>query len=209
MKKTILFLALIFILTQTAKTQINWSDYSFSHQSKLNGKDSPVGIIIALNKANETLNTVTGTWNAINASQSKAPVTEKVLKPVLIHHLIESGAEPSGYVLADCKTPQELEKLVSNPSWKVLCNDKNCQAVSFKDNTVAIAFFSAGLLKIRNSELTTDKPCLILVSGGKMYVSDPNHIGGKATIVFKGKKMVVDVPENGTTSIGVPFEIGN
>ena len=56
MKKTILFLALIFILTQTAKTQINWRDYSFSHRSKLNGKDLPVGIIIALNKANETFN---------------------------------------------------------------------------------------------------------------------------------------------------------
>jgi hypothetical protein len=56
MKKTILFLALIFILTQTAKTQINWSDYSFSHGRKLSGKDSPVGMIIAINEANETFN---------------------------------------------------------------------------------------------------------------------------------------------------------
>lgn len=158
---------------------------------------------------NVCLNTVTGTWNSINASQSKAPVTEKVFKPVLIHHLNDSEAESSGYVLADCKTTQELEKLVANPTWKVLSNDKNCQAVSFKDNTVAIAFFSAGLLKVRNSELTTDKPCLILVSGGRMYVSDPNHIGGKTTIVFKGKKLVIDVPENGTTSMGVLFDLGN
>jgi len=110
--------------------------------------------------------------------------------------------------LADCKTPQELEKLVSNPFWEVLCNDKTCQAVSFKDNTVAIAFFSAGALKIRNSELTTDKACLILISNGKLYVSDPNHIGGKTTIMFKGKKFVIDVPENGTTSKEVPFEAG-
>jgi len=56
MKKIILLLPLIIILTQTAKTQINWSDYSFSSGSKLSGKESPVGIIIALNKANETFN---------------------------------------------------------------------------------------------------------------------------------------------------------
>ena len=56
MKKTILFLALIFIFAQAAHAQINWSDYSYSHGSKLSGKDSPIGIIIALNKANETFN---------------------------------------------------------------------------------------------------------------------------------------------------------
>ena len=56
MKKTILFLALILILIQATQAQINWGDYSFSHGRKLSGKDSPVGIIIALNKANETFN---------------------------------------------------------------------------------------------------------------------------------------------------------
>jgi len=46
------------------------------------------------------------------------------------------------------------------------------------------------------------------VSGRKLYVSDPNHIGGKTMIMFKGKKLVVDVPENGTTSKGMPFDMG-
>ena len=154
---------------------------------------------------NLCINTITGNWNAINTSQSKAPVTEKVFKPVLIHHLNDSGAAPSGYVLVECKTPEQVSKIESNPSWKVLCNDKNCQAVSFKDNTIAIAFFSAGLLKVRNSELTTDEACLILVSGGKMYVSDPNHIGGMIKIGWKGKELSFDAPVNGTTSKGMVF----
>ena len=74
MKKIFLLLPLIIILTQTAKTQINWSDYSFSNGTKLSGKESPVGLIIALNKANETFNVdVTKGNEATYKSLSKNP----------------------------------------------------------------------------------------------------------------------------------------
>ena len=151
------------------------------------------------------LNTVTGTWTSINHSQSDTPVTEKVFKPVMVHHIINSGSESTGYVLASCKTPQQVKKLAGNPSWKILNNDKTCQAVSFKDKTLTAAFFSAGSLKIRNSALIADKPCLILISRDKLYVSDPNHIGGMIKIKWNDKVLDIDVPKDGATSEGIAF----
>ena len=56
MKKTILFLTVIFILAQTVQAQINWRDYSFSPQNSTGGKDSPVGIVIAVNQTNQIFN---------------------------------------------------------------------------------------------------------------------------------------------------------
>ena len=153
------------------------------------------------------LNTITGTWISINKSQSTIPVTEKVFKPVMVHHISKSGGESTGYVLSSCNTPQQLKKLAGKPTWKILSNDKNCQAVSFKDRTLAVAFFSAGFLKIKNSELTADKPCLILISRDKIFVSDPNHQGGMIKINWRGKALDIEVPKDGATSEGIPFDI--
>ena len=154
---------------------------------------------------NLNLNTVTGTWASINHSQSSKPITEKVFKPVIVHHIVNSRSESTGYVLASCKTPQHVRKLAANPEWNVLSNDKNCQAVSFKDKTLAVAFFTAGSLKIKNAELIADKPCLMLISRDKLYVSDPNHIGGMIKIRWKNKVLDIDVPKDGATSEGVAF----
>ena len=154
------------------------------------------------------LNTVTDTWKSINTSQSAQPVTEKVFKPVMVHSINNSVAKSTGYVMVSCKTPQLLKKLAGKPTWKILSNDKDCQAVSFQDGTLAVAFFSAGSLKIKNTELTADKPCLILISNMKIYISDPNHKGGMMKISWKNKVFNIEVPKDGTTSEGKPFDMG-
>ena len=151
------------------------------------------------------LNTVAGTWKSINTSQPAQPVTDKVFKPVMVHPINKSVAKSTGYLLASCKSPQLLKKLAGKPTWKILSNDKYCQAVSFQDGTLAVAFFSAGTLKIRNSELTSDKPCLLLISNDRIYVSDPNHNGGVIKIRCKDKVLDIEVPKDGTTSEGKPF----
>jgi hypothetical protein len=56
--------------------------------------------------------------------------------------------------------------------------------------------------------LTTDKPCLILISKDKIYVSDPNHKGGMIKIRWKDKVLDIEVPEDGATSAGKPFDMG-
>jgi chondroitin AC lyase len=151
------------------------------------------------------LNTVTSTWQSINKSQSALPVTEKVFKPVMVHHLSNSVSEPTGYVLVSCNTPQQVKNLSDKPTWKILSNDRICQAVSFSDKTLSIAFFSAGSLKVEKSELTTDKPCLILITKDKIFVSDPNHNGGMIKISWNDKVFDIEVSNDGTTTKGVPF----
>jgi chondroitin AC lyase len=163
-------------------------------------------IPIGLADINLSLNTLTGTWKSINASQSNAIVTDKIFKPVMVHHVAQSVGSASGYVLASCKTPLLVKKLADAPTWKVISNDSICQAVSFNDKSLQAAFFSVGTLKIGNSILTFDRPCLIFISGDKIYASDPNHKGGIVKIGWKGKELNVGLPENGTTSEGMAFE---
>ncbi|MDP4290503.1 MAG: polysaccharide lyase family 8 super-sandwich domain-containing protein [Bacteroidota bacterium] len=164
-------------------------------------------IPIATGEVDLSLNTLTGSWKSINASQSAATVHDKVFKPVLVHHIDKSEGRAAGYVLAGCASPQQVKKLAESPDWKILSNNGTCQAVSFNDKTLQAAFFAPGSLKVENSVLTVDMPCLIQVSGGKMYASDPNHKGGNVKIGWKGKKQSITLPENGTTGEAIPFEL--
>jgi len=54
MKKTILFLALIFIFAQLVNAQIKRSEYSESFQNGLNNNVSTIGIIIAIHNTNDS-----------------------------------------------------------------------------------------------------------------------------------------------------------
>jgi chondroitin AC lyase len=119
------------------------------------------------------LEKVTGSWNDINTSQSETPVTEKVFLPVL-QHKAGQGSDNTGYVLTSCAGEAQAKTLAGRPSWKVLRNDRDCQAVRFNDGTVMCAFYIKGDLVISKTKtLTAEKPCLMLLSGGRLYTSSP------------------------------------
>ncbi len=148
---------------------------------------------------NITLKTVTGSWTSINGSQSDKTVREKIFMPEIIYPKQNTGLS-SGYVLASCKNVKETVQLVNDPAWKVLRNDKDCQAVIFKDKTVMVAFFESASLKISDKyHLQTDKPCLVLFSGNKLFVSDPTHKGGTIKLKLNEKSFDVQLPVDGTT----------
>lgn len=147
------------------------------------------------------LNTTKGTWQSINASTVSPPVEEKVFMPVIkLQDLLKE--QSFGYVLAACRTPQDADKLAGRPEWKVLRNDNDCQAVSFKDGTLMAAFYTGTSLDGgRNKQLKADKPCLILVSKNKVYVSDPLHKGGTVKIELNNKVMSLEMPSDGGISL--------
>jgi len=141
------------------------------------------------------LKSVTGSWSLINQSGSEQPVTEKIFMPVLLH----GRSTSSGYVVAVCKTAEEARKLIEKPEWAVVRNDGECQAVLFRDGTLMAAFASPAQVRLKNKkQLSADKPCLVIVSGGKMFVSDPTRTGGAVNIRWGNKQFVFILPAAGT-----------
>lgn len=145
------------------------------------------------------LKTATGSWSSINASGSPAPVSEKVFLPVLVQPAAQLPSA-TGYVLADCSSPRQAARLARKPAWTILRNDDRCQAAYFKDGIVAAAFFSADTLKLPgNRRLEVDKPCLLLLSGGSLYMSDPSHSGATVHLRIDGISRQVEMPKDGSS----------
>ena len=142
---------------------------------------------------------VTGTWTSINQSEIPGPVNDKVFLPVMLHGE-NLNNKSTGYVLAYCPTPALANKITGNPMWKILQNDTLIQAVSFIQGNLMAAFYTAGKLKLNGgSALEADRPCLIMVSGNKIFASDPAQIGGQINIRYKGKTHKLVLPEDGTS----------
>ena len=118
----------------------------------------------------------TGSWNAINTSQSETPVTEQVFLPILRYKAGHDG-EHTGYVIVSCATAVQAQTLAKHPLWQVLRNDRDCQAVRFNDGTVMCAFYTKGnLIVSKTKTLTAEKPCLMLLSGGRLYTNSPAEL---------------------------------
>jgi chondroitin AC lyase len=145
------------------------------------------------------MGTDTGSWRTINLSEPEGLVKERVFTPIMIH---PSGAQriSTGYVLAFCGTATAAQSLAQRPSWKILRNDRNCQAVQFDDGVTGCAFYTAGSLVLDGKKtIAVDKGCLILLSGGLIYVGDPSHKGQEVTITINKKVKHIALPKDGTT----------
>jgi chondroitin AC lyase len=140
----------------------------------------------------------TGSWQSINASEPAAPVTEKVFMPVLIH---PSGPVSSGYVLAACERHGQARALAERPSWKVLRNSADCQAVRFRDGLTLCAFYTKGSLALDSHRtIAVDNPCLVLVAGERLSISDPSQRQGDLTVRLNNKSRHLQLPKDGTTT---------
>ncbi len=152
----------------------------------------PSAVEVRLEKAS-------GSWAAINASLPDSTVTENVFLPTLLHKKADKN---TGYVLAPGATAAQVSELANNPSWKILRNDSNCQAIRFKDGTVMCAFYTKDSLVISKTKtITVDKSCLLLLSGPVIYAADPTQKG--ETIALNGiqqKTWYLHLPVGGNTA---------
>ena len=143
------------------------------------------------------LTSATGTWSSINQSGSDEIVTEKVFMPVLRHAPSSTSA---GYFVASCKRPEEAGKLQANPPFKIIQNDEACQSVRFRDGTWMTAFFASGVVAANKKQtLSADRPCLVVLSKGKLFASDPTHNGGDVSIRMAKKVVTLALPADGST----------
>ncbi|GEP96599.1 polysaccharide lyase family 8 super-sandwich domain-containing protein [Chitinophaga cymbidii] len=142
---------------------------------------------------NIRLEKVTGNWTTINASETPQQLTEKIFTPVMIH-----DRPATGYALALCETPAQAAALADHPAWKVLRNDRDCQAVRFDDGALMIAFYAAGAVK---GYVEADQPCLVMLKDGMLYASDPTHKGITVNIKTGHETFRLTLPADGTTIV--------
>jgi chondroitin AC lyase len=141
------------------------------------------------------LKNVDASWYDINHSQSPTVVHDKVFMISLLHR-----ASSSGYVVAYASSPEEAANIATHRSWKVLRNDRVCQAVQFNDGTLMTAMYKEGAIKISSTiSVRVSRPCLLLVKGMKIFVSDPNHKGGSFSVAINGIQYGGDITADGTT----------
>lgn len=115
--------------------------------------------------------------------------------------LLHADATPaSGYAVACVSSAAEGRNIVRHPVWKVVRNDRECQAVVFQDGTIMAAFGSGGSADVgEGKQLSLSRPGLVLVSSGKIWVSDPARTGGSVTVRFGDLQRVVTLPADGST----------
>jgi chondroitin AC lyase len=144
------------------------------------------------------LKSVSGSWKSINSSMPDKRVTEKIFHPKIDHgHLLKDSY--SGYAVAYASTPQQAQTIASNPAWQILRNYEDCQAVYFEDGTVMAAFYTTTPLKSDQIQLEVSAPCLILIKGNKMYVTDLAHWETDIRIKWNNTIFKVTTPANGAT----------
>ncbi len=150
-------------------------------------------------KVSVRLENVSGTWAAINASESNAIVNDKTFMPIIINDNLKQSSS-FAYMVAYCNNIAKANSLITKRDFSIVRNDSLCQAISFTDGTVMIAFFSPSSVSICNKNITADQPSLIMISNNKLYVSDPQQINNTVNVQINKRFYKVQLPKNGFTS---------
>jgi chondroitin AC lyase len=135
---------------------------------------------------NVHLQTVTGNWQNINKSETDEWLKEKVFMPALLH-LNLNKAQSFVYVLAHCVNSKEANEVSKKPGFKIIRNDTTCQSVLTDNGEFMTSFFQPASIKIEGRKLSVDKPCLILITSNKIYISDPFHKGETLKLTLGNK----------------------
>src|SRR2546430_10136592 len=92
----------------------------------------------------------------------------------------------------------------SNEEVQIIANTPQQQAVYHKRlDLLAVAFWKAG--RARNLEV--DRPCLLLLRGGKLAVSDPENRPGDVKATVDGKTIDVKLPDGDLAGSSVVTDV--
>jgi chondroitin AC lyase len=133
--------------------------------------------------------TVTGSWNRVFSKYKDEPIQAGIFKLWFEH-----GANPSGKTYAYCLVPRadkiKMQKLEAKPSFRILKNGTDVQAVISSDQKWrGIIFYQAGKSELMGG-IETDQPCVVMIKKEKgvlsVSVSDPTQKLSQIQLTFKG-----------------------
>ncbi len=142
-----------------------------------------------------------GAWYDINHGYSHDPVTAPVFLPILEQGVSPAG-KASGFAVVSCATPHDAATAAAKPTWHILSNTANCQALRFDDGAVMTVFYQPGTVQADGKTLfAVDYPCLLLQSSGQLRACDPTQKGGVVHITrADGSVVAFTLPPGGLVS---------
>jgi chondroitin AC lyase len=116
-------------------------------------------------------------WNAVNGNESKDPVVGDLFSLALDH-----GTKPENQAFEYRIVPAiSREKLADFGSKAVVTNQTTMQSIAIPSEQFAtVTFWSAGQFIAREVSVAVDQPCVVLLNGNKISVSNPE---AKAIVV--------------------------
>lgn len=133
--------------------------------------------------------TVTGSWNRVASMYKDEPIQSGIFKLWFEH-----GTNPSGETYAYSIIPQatkaQMQQLETKPSFRIVKNENNIQAVISSDQQWGgIVFYQAGKSEIFGG-IETDQPGVLMVrrekDGLSVSVSDPTQKLDQIQLTLKG-----------------------
>lgn len=147
------------------------------------------------NKMQLYADTVSGNWYSINRSYSADNIVEKVFMPSLKH---SAGTPSTAYLVVNAGKKSSAAVLRRQP-FTIVKNDESCQAVVLKNKSLLASFYTAGGIAAAGHSITVNRPCMILVTKNKIYITDPTHQGGKLNFTHQGNQYEMDLRNDGIT----------
>ena len=96
------------------------------------------------------------------------------------------------YAYTSCTNREKADSLRRNANWCILQNNKECQAVVYKDGLKMIAFHKAGKLQHKKMIIEVDKACLVIIDKENIIVNDPMRESNKIKVRINGKDVFFD-----------------
>ncbi len=133
--------------------------------------------------------TVTGSWHRVALMYKDEPIRSGIFKLWFEH-----GANPNGQTYAYCLVPQatqtKMQQMETKPSFRIVRNESDLQAVISSDQKWAgLIFYQAGKSELFGG-IETDQPCVVMLKKGKdgigVSVSDPTQKLAQVKLTLKG-----------------------
>ncbi|MAT70445.1 MAG: hypothetical protein CMJ58_13080 [Planctomycetaceae bacterium] len=137
-----------------------------------------------------------GSWAAINHRYLGEPPVALPMLQVVCRH--ESPPQPLGYAIILDADQAKLDAVFAEPPWRVLQNDRQCQAIHCPGRGTLAALFAPGRLDWDGTTLlAVDRPCLALIAGERLWLCDPTHQGGAVAATWQGVETTIELPPAG------------
>jgi chondroitin AC lyase len=154
-----------------------------------------VGYVFPAGRANVKLSAgpQEGRWSDIGTG-SKDLVRKDVFNLWIDHGVGPKDAAYVYEVIPLASAGQTAERAKSSPV-QVLSNTADLQAVYHaKLDLLAVAFWKPGRVK----DVEVDRPCLVLLRGGKLSIANPTHEAAAVKVTIQGKPIDVKLPDDGS-----------
>lgn len=134
--------------------------------------------------------TVTGSWNKVAAMYKDELIQSGIFK-LWFEHGVNPLQQSYAYCIVPQATKEKMVQLASKPSFRIVKNQKEIQAVVSSDQQWGgVVFYQPGKTELFGG-IQIDQPAVLMVEKEKdgllLYVSDPTQKLEQLQLTFKGK----------------------